>query len=100
MKSGYNVFQTDNALIELEETIKYLETNWTNIEIQNLFENLDRTITLLSKNPLIFPLSHRKKVRRVVILSLNTLYYRVVDGRVEILSFFSNRQNPDKINIQ
>jgi plasmid stabilization system protein ParE len=100
MKNGYKVFWTENALIELEVTILYLQSNWTTIEIRNLFESLDKTITLLSRNPLIFTVSHNKKmVRRVIILSFNTLYYRVVGDKVEILSFFSNRQNPNKLNV-
>jgi plasmid stabilization system protein ParE len=61
MKNGYKVFWTENALIELEVTIRYLQSNWTTIEIRNLFESLDKTITLLSRNPLIFPVSHNKK---------------------------------------
>lgn len=100
MKNGYNIFWTENALTELENTIQYLELNWTKKELKNLAENLDRIILLLSKNPLIFPLSVSKKgIRRVVVMSLNTLYYRVENDKVEILSFFSNRQNPKKINL-
>ena len=38
----------------------------------------------------------KKDVRRAVVLKLNTLYYRVNENNVEILSFFSNRQNPKK----
>ena len=38
----------------------------------------------------------KKDVRRAVVLKFNTLYYRVNENNVEILSFFSNRQNPKK----
>ena len=41
----------------------------------------------------------KKGVRRVVIMKYNTLYYRVIDKRVEILTCFSNRQNPIKNKI-
>jgi hypothetical protein len=29
MKNGYDIHWTDNALIELEKTILYLQANWT-----------------------------------------------------------------------
>ena len=36
------------------------------------------------------------EVRKAVILKYNTLYYRIKKNTIEILSFFSNRQNPAK----
>ena len=59
--------------------------------------NIEKTLNLISINPYIYQTSDvNKSIRRVVILSLNTLYYRVIEDRVEILSFFANRQNPKK----
>lgn len=97
MKNGYKILWTDNALKELEKTIEYLEQNWTDKELRNLAESLEETISLISQNPQIFQASKKKKdIRRAVILSLNSLYYRVSEDKVEILSFFGNRQNPKK----
>jgi plasmid stabilization system protein ParE len=97
MKNGYKILWTDNALYELEKAIEYLETNWTEKELRNLALNLEKTLNLISQNPFIFQASDEKKeVRRAVVLSLNTLYYRVYKNNVEIVSFFSNRQNPKK----
>jgi plasmid stabilization system protein ParE len=97
MKSGYKIQWTDNALLELQETIIYLEENWTEKELQNLATQLEHTLKLISQNPHIFQVSDFKKdVRRAIILTLNTLYYRVLEDKVEILSFFSNRQSPKK----
>ena len=97
MKNGYKILWTDNALKELEKTIEYLEENWTDKELRNLAESLEETISLISQNPQIFQASEKKKdIRRAVILSFNTLYYRVSEDKVEILSFFGNRQNPKK----
>jgi plasmid stabilization system protein ParE len=97
MKSGYEIKWTDNALSELKDTYKYLEDNWTTKELNALSTDIEHTISLISNNPNVFPISDRTDVRRVVIKRFNTLYYREREGkRVEILSFFSNRQNPKK----
>ena len=97
MKSGYKIFWTDHAISELKETIDYLENNWTEKELRKLSNALDKTLNLISQNPYIFQSSDFKKnIRRAVILSLNSLYYKIKDQDVEIISFFSNRQSPTK----
>jgi plasmid stabilization system protein ParE len=93
MKSGYKVFWTDHAFSELKDTYRHLEENWTEKE-------LDHTIELISKNPELFQVSKKKKeVRRAVVARFNNLYYRTKNDTIEILSIFSNRQDPSKIKI-
>ena len=97
MKNGYKILWTDHALKELANTITYLEENWTAKELQNLAVKIEETLLLISQNPYLFQVSDVKKdIRRVVILTYNTLYYRVKNNKIEIISFFSNRQNPKK----
>lgn len=100
MESGYKIFWTDNALQELKETYDYLETNFTIKELQKLSREIDNVTYLISLNPKLFQESDLKKnVRKAVILKYNSMYYRIKNNTIEILSFFSNRQNSDKIKI-
>lgn len=99
MRSGYKVFWSDNALIELADTYDYLEENFSVKELNKLSHELERVLNLISKNPSMFPLSSNLGVRRVVIKKYNTLYYRQSKNHIEVLSFFSNRKNPRKIKI-
>jgi len=93
MKNGYKVFWTDNALDELKE-------NWTNKELKKLAKELDKTLSLISQNPNLFPFSDKKQIRKAVVKKLNTIYFRVSNTHdIEILSFFSNRQHPKKRKI-
>jgi plasmid stabilization system protein ParE len=97
MKNGYKILWTNHALKELEDTISYLEEKWTDKELQNLAIKMEETLLLISHNPNLFQVSEVKKdIRRVVVLTYNTLYYRVKNNQIEIISFFSNRQNPKK----
>ncbi len=74
MENGYKIFWTDFALSDLEKTIEYLEENWTEKEFRNLAVKLDEILTILSQNPNLFQVSNVKdKIRRVVVLSHNTL---------------------------
>ena len=54
MKSSYEILWTDNALKELSETILYLEENQTEKELQNLANQLEQTLKLISQNPYLF----------------------------------------------
>jgi plasmid stabilization system protein ParE len=97
MKSGFRIFWTEIALIEFEDTIIYLQQNWTEREIKNLAVEIEKTLALISSNPEIFQISDSKKdIRRAVVAKLNNMYYRVNSETVEILSFYSNRKNPNK----
>jgi len=97
MKNGYKILWTDLALKELEKTIEYLEENWTEKELRNLAETIEEKLALISQHPNLFQASgYKKEIRRVVILTYNTLYYRVTNEHIEIISFFSNRQSPKK----
>ncbi len=100
MRSGFKIVWTDHALSELKETIDYLETNWTERELRNFSAKLDHTVELISKTPELFPSSTEKLgIRKAVVEKYNNLYYRVNNENVEIISLFSNRQNPKKKRI-
>ena len=90
MESGFKILWTDHAF-------KYLEDNWTEKEIVKLAWKIEHTVELISQSPEIFQESPDKKgVRQVVLAKHNTINYRIVGESVEILSFFSNRQSPDR----
>lgn len=99
MKNGYKIHWTDNALNELAKTIEYLEKNFTDKEIRKLALKIESTVELISQNPNIYPKSEFKNVYKAIILKYNTLYYRLTEDSIEILSFFSNRQSPIKRKI-
>jgi len=96
MKNGYKIHWTPNALDELAQTIEYLQKNFTEKELSKLALKIEETVQLISQNPELFQKSDTKDIRRVVILKFNIMYYRVQDNKIQILSFFSNRQNPNK----
>lgn len=99
MKSGYKIRWTDAALEELQQTLNYLEENFSENEIQKLARKIETTTQLISQNPLIFQKSDVNNVHRAIVLKFNTLYYRIGNDEIQILSFFSNRQSQNKRKI-
>ena len=100
MKSGYKISWTDHALTELSETYEYLEENWTEGEMRNLSKEIEKTLILISKNPELFQKSKiNSEIRRAVIMKYNSMYYRKNNDVIEILSFFSNRKNWNRLKL-
>ena len=92
MENGYKVLWTDHALSELKQTVEFLDTNWTEKELEKFASKLDHTIEIISKSPEIFPVYiEQKKVRRAVLDN-----YRIKENVIEIVSLFANRQDPKK----
>lgn len=55
MENGYEILWTELALEELDETVKYLEREFSQNEIDNLRNEIERIISIISHNPTIFP---------------------------------------------
>lgn len=96
MKSGYKIHWTPNALSELAETIAYLENNFTEREISKLARKIEEVVQLIKQNPGLFQKSNKKNIHQVPVLKFNTMYYRINGKKIEIVSFFSNRKNPNQ----
>jgi len=100
MKNIYEIHWTDHALNELDEVYDYLKANWTEKELRKLSLEIEKTIELISKNPELFPIINQDEtIRRAVITKHNTIYYKKLNEVIEILSFFSNKKNPDKLDL-
>lgn len=99
MKIGYNIFWTPSSKDKLKKTIEYLEKNFTEKEINKLVQAIESTTELISQSPNVFPKSDSVDIHKAVILKYNSMYYRVINENIEILSFFSNRQSPKKRKI-
>ncbi|MEX0360369.1 MAG: type II toxin-antitoxin system RelE/ParE family toxin [Allomuricauda sp.] len=100
MTGGYKILWSNHALSELKQTLNYLETKWTVKELRVFSSKLDQVITLISKNPNLFPAaSTKKQIHRAVVDKNNTLYYCVDKNVVQIISLFSTRQDPDRKKI-
>ena len=102
MASGYDVLWTDHALEELAVTMHYLEFNFPNDVPRRLSLEIEKVIKLITVNPLLFAESFSHKgIRKAIVLKYNSMYYRVdtTKNQIIILSFFSNRQSSDKVEI-
>ena len=89
------IFWSKRASDDFDETLSYLYDNWGEKSTLKFIDKIDELIHYISQNPFIYPLV-KDNIRKCVVNKYTTLYYRVKDDTVEIITLFGNRQNPDK----
>jgi len=98
MKNTYKLIWSDEALINLKSIINYLEQRWTKREIKKFSQLLNRQLELIENNPHLFAESDKSKdLRKAVLSRQTTIYYRIINFEIHIITLFDNRQNPDKL---
>ncbi|MCD6565532.1 MAG: type II toxin-antitoxin system RelE/ParE family toxin [Bacteroidales bacterium] len=98
MKNTYKLIWSDEALFNLKGIIDYLENRWTKREIKRFALLLDRQLKLINDNPFLFAESDKSNgLRKSVLSRQTTIYYRIVDNEIHIMTLFDNRQNPNKL---
>lgn len=93
----YKIFWTIRAREKLKGIYNFIVKIW-NYKIADEFINkLNYRLIILSYFPNIGQKSKKKKnVRRYIISEQISVFYKIDDNRIIILTLFDNRQNPDK----
>ena len=98
MVNTYKLIWSDEALLNLKGIIEYLEKSWTTREIKKFARLLDKNLNLIKENPQAFPKSdHSEYFRRAVISKQVSVFYRIENQVVHIISVFDNRQDPRRL---
>lgn len=93
----YEVIWTVQAKTTYLKSIQYLTENWTNKEIKNFQDRVEEAIESIRSNPELYPSSKKGLAFRCVVNKQISLFYDVIDNRVELLIFWGNRQNPKRL---
>ena len=100
MKSTYKLIWTEEALNGLKGIFNYLESKFSENDIRKFTSKLDQQLEILKTNPKAFPIINKpKQIRRAIIAKLTSIYYRIDEQEIKIISIFDNRQNPEKLKI-
>jgi plasmid stabilization system protein ParE len=60
MKNGYKIIWSINAHQRFNETLNFLEKDWTIKEVKQLVLEVDKIVALISKNPNICKATDKK----------------------------------------
>lgn len=77
--------------------IDYLLNHWSSRKAQEFIDETDRILYILSKGNVEFQKTNLPDIRRCVIKSQVTLFYKEIDqNNIELLRFWNNFQNDSK----
>ena len=90
-----DIYWTKRADKKFDKIIEYLHSEWGDkvaaIFVRNVYDFLD----ILIEFPEIGTLENRDKgIRGFTIVKQINLFYRISGGKIILLNFFDNRQNP------
>jgi plasmid stabilization system protein ParE len=93
-----NVVLSPIAKLRLEELLEYLKQKWSEKVKNEFIERLDVKIRQVSQYPKSCPESKALKgLYQCVVSSQTTLYYRINQEEIEIVTLFDTRQDPKKL---
>ncbi|HEY4324611.1 MAG TPA: type II toxin-antitoxin system RelE/ParE family toxin [Mucilaginibacter sp.] len=91
---------TERASDEYERLMDYLLSEWGEQISLRVRKEIDQTITRIQNSPEHFPIFRKiKKIRRCVASPQTSVYFKLAENVVEIISVFDSRQNPRKLKL-
>ena len=88
------------AYQEYDQLLEYVSSKFSIEKVVEVDAYFEEMIDLIAVNPALFPYADKsKKLRRCVVSTQTTIYYRFTGKYVEIVSFRGNLMNPDTLNI-
>ncbi len=83
---------------DLEDVLDFLNKKWSSRIALQFLKKVENVIDLISEDPKLFPLIHKKLgVRKCVLTKQNSLFYRENKRNIEIVRLFDTRQDPSKL---
>lgn len=100
---AYKIIWSAEAEKTFKANIKYLQEDWSAIEITKFINKTFDTIDLIKESPLIFKQSLKsKRIRKATIVKQVSLFYRIntSENAIELITFWNNYQNPKKLRLK
>jgi plasmid stabilization system protein ParE len=93
---------TPEAERTFSQNLEYLAYRWGNTVLLDFINKVDNALEVIASNPEAFPLHNTTpNVHKCVVVPQITVYYRIVDdSTIDLLTFWNNYQNPDKLKLE
>jgi hypothetical protein len=84
---------SEPAKFDYWNNIEYLEREWTLKEVYDFMDKTDELIDLLEKGNITFKPTDYKNTYQVPVVKQITLFYNVINDKIELLRFWNNYQD-------
>ena len=90
---------TPESKITYNNTLESISEKWPAKELKKFVQKTENVLSNISQNPELFPRSKRKNTRKCVVTRHTSLFYRIKQDEIELVSFWDNRQDPKKLKL-
>jgi plasmid stabilization system protein ParE len=95
---SYSVIWSDEAKANYKLILEYLNTKWTQREVINFAKRTEEVVALIKIDPYLHkPSAKGKAIRHCVLVKQVSLFYRIEQNTVYLITFWDNRQNPNRL---
>jgi plasmid stabilization system protein ParE len=92
------VYLSEIAEKKLDLLLDYLETEWSEKSKSNFINRLKKAFKKIASHPKSCPESESyKNLYKCLVTKQTTLYYRILDYEIEVVTIKDNRQSPETI---
>ena len=93
------IIWTKLARITYDEVLENLKDRWTFREMIAFYELTDEVIQKIKQNEVEFPdVSSQFKVKKAIIHTTVSLYFKRQNDKIYLITFFNNRMNPKTLS--
>ena len=93
---AYQIIWLPKAEERYQEIIDYLQYKWNDKVIKDFVNKTNHKLLQIKKRPKMSRRSAKMDIYEVLITKHNLLLYRIKANKIELLTFFDTRQDPDK----
>lgn len=90
-----NVEWTLEAEATFDDIIQYLRSEFGETSADNFITRVQTVLSEISVYPELFQSTKINNTRKGFISRQTSLYYRIIDDRIELLSFWNNKNDQD-----
>ena len=88
---------SENARIDYWQNIDYLQSEWSEREVERFLNKVDEILNQLERGDIIFQSTGKRFVYQIVVVKQITLYYEHKDDKINLLRFWNNYQDPKRL---
>ena len=91
---------TKRAEKSFNRIVEYLEEEWSEASTKKFVQKTNKLLSQIAENPEICPaIEGKEDVRKGMVTKQTSVFYRVKDKFIQLITFWDNRRNPDKLKL-
>lgn len=97
---NYPVIWLSEAEITFKQNLEYLKAEWPESVRAEFISRVEKTIKVISESPGQYPFYRKNdQVRKCVLHQRITLYFKVKNEKIYLITFWNSYRDPKKVKI-